>query len=140
MISNPREAIDTMQARGSFDVQLNPQPLAEDADQSGLNRLSINKVFHGDLEAISVGEMLSAGTAVEGSAGYVAMERVTGRLNGRSGSFYFQHSASMRRGAPALSISVVPDSGTDELVGLTGQMQIDISDGKHAYVFDYAIE
>ena len=128
-----------MQAKGGFEVQLNPQPLAGEVSQAGLNRMSINKVFHGDLEATSLGEMLAASTAVEGSAGYVAMERVTGRLNGRSGSFVLQHTASMRRGTPQLSISVVPDSATDELAGLSGQMQIEITDGKHAYTFDYMI-
>ena len=101
--------------------------------------MSIDKQFHGDLEATSKGEMMTAATAVKGSAGYVAMEQVTGKLNGRSGSFILQHSATMNRGVPQLSITVVPDSGTDQLVGLTGTMNIIITDGKHSYDFEYTL-
>jgi hypothetical protein len=101
--------------------------------------MSIDKKFHGDLEATSKGEMMSAATAVKGSAGYVAMEQVTGKLNGRSGSFILQHSATMNRGVPQLSITVVPDSGTDQLVGLTGTMNIIITEGKHSYDFEYTL-
>jgi hypothetical protein len=100
--------------------------------------MSIDKQFHGDLDATSQGEMLSAMSAVEGSAGYVAIERVSGTLHGRSGSFVLQHNATMTRGAPYLNIIVVPDSGTGDLVGLTGSMNIIITDGKHFYEFDYA--
>jgi hypothetical protein len=101
--------------------------------------LSIDKRFHGELDGTSTGTMLSAGTAVAGSAGYVAIERVTGTLCGKRGSFALQHSGTMNRGAPSLSVTVVPDSGTDELAGLRGSMQIIIEKGKHSYDFDYEI-
>jgi hypothetical protein len=126
-------------ATGSFEVNLVPQSLA-DADAGPLmGRLTINKTFSGDLRATSKGEMLSAGTAVKGSAGYVAMERVTGTLHGKSGSFVLQHSGTMNRGAPQLTVSVVPDSGTDALTGLSGTLSIQIADGKHSYAMDYEI-
>jgi len=124
---------------GEFEVKLTPQSLAEAKADSGLARMSIAKQFHGELEATSQGEMLSAMSAVQGSAGYVAMERVTGQLSGRQGSFVLQHSATMNRGVPSLSIAVVPDSGTDQLSGLTGTMGIRIEGGKHFYDFDYAL-
>ena len=101
--------------------------------------MSINKQFQGDLEATSKGEMLSVLSSVKGSAGYVAMERVTGTLHGHSGTFALQHTGSMNRGEPSLNITVVPDSGTGDLAGLTGKMEIIIADGKHSYVFDYAL-
>jgi hypothetical protein len=126
-------------AAGTFDVNLAPQPLADTAADAMLARLSLDKQFHGGLEGTSRGEMLSAGTAVKGSAGYVAIERVTGTLNGRKGSFVLQHSGTMNRGVPHLSVTVVPDSGTDGLAGLTGTMTIDITGGKHAYVFEYSL-
>jgi hypothetical protein len=129
----------TTQATGTFEVKLGPLPTYENAEGSTLGRLSIDKQFRGDLEATSKGEMLSAGGSVKGSAGYVAIERVTGTLQGRSGSFTLQHSATMTRGTPQLSIIVVPDSGTGELVGLAGAMSIVIADGKHSYVFEYSI-
>ena len=127
----------TTRASGPFDVKLTPQPMDDQPDGSALGRLSIDKQFHGDLEGTSKGQMLSAGTSVKGSAGYVAIERVSGTLNGRRGSFVLQHSGTMNRGAPQLVITVVPDSGTDELVGLTGSMSIIIENGKHSYVFEY---
>ena len=127
-----------MRATGTFEVKL--APLADDhAGSAGLGRMSIDKQFHGDLEASSQGQMMSAMTAVKGSAGYVAMERVTGTLAGRTGSFVLQHSGTMDRGAPTLSVSVVPDSGTDELAGLTGTLAIIVADGKHSYDFEYSI-
>ena len=122
-------------ATGPFDVKLAPQ-----ATDTELGRMSIDKQFHGDLEATSKGEMLAAQTAVKGSAGYVAMEKVSGTLKGRKGTFILQHSATMNRGTPQLSITVVPDSGTGELTGLTGKMNIIIENGKHSYDFEYAIE
>ena len=126
-------------ATGPFEVKLNPQP-AYNTDQAALlGRMSIDKQFHGDLEAASRGEMLTAGSPVKGSAGYVAIERLTGTLHGKNGSFALQHSGTMNRGAPSLVISVVPDSGTGELEGLTGAMSIEIVNGKHSYVFDYAL-
>lgn len=102
--------------------------------------MSIDKKFTGDLEATSQGEMLSAGGAVKGSAGYVAIEQVTGTLHGREGSFILQHGATMNRGAPSLSITVVPDSGTAALTGIAGTMQIIIENKHHAYTFDYSLD
>lgn len=128
----------TSHASGTFDVKLTPQA-AEDGD-AGLGRMSIEKQFHGDLEGTSRGFMLaSAATVVKGSGGYVAMERVTGTLKGRTGSFVLQHSGTMTRGTPQLSVTVVPDSGTGALEGLTGTMNIKIDGGKHSYDFEYTL-
>jgi hypothetical protein len=126
----------TARARGTFEVKLTPQAAAGD---SALGRLAIDKQFHGDLEGVSRGEMLTAMTPVNGSAGYVAIERVSGALHGRKGSFVLQHSGTMTRGAAELVISVVPDSGTGELAGITGRMVITIADGKHSYELEYAL-
>jgi hypothetical protein len=127
-------------ANGTFGVKLNPQkPDNREAESAKLGRMSIDKQFYGDLEASSEGEMLSLLTDVEGSAGYVAIERVRGRLDGRSGSFALQHSGTMMRGTPQMSVTVVPDSGTDQLVGLAGAMTIKIDDGKHFYEFDFTL-
>ena len=127
-------------ASGAFEVKLTPQkPDNKEAESANLGRMSIDKKFSGDLEATSKGEMLSAMTEVKGSAGYVAIERVTGILHGRSGAFLLQHSGTMTRGAPELSITVVPDSGTGQLVGLEGKMTIKIDTGKHFYEFDYTL-
>ena len=124
----------TSRARGPFDVKLAILQAYDTAPETPLGRRSIDKKFHGDLEAVSKGEMLSAGTAVKGSAGYVAIELVTGTLGDRTGSFVLQHSATMNRGAPHLQIAVVPDSGTGQLTGLSGKMLIEITEGKHFYV------
>jgi hypothetical protein len=130
----------TTRATGTFDVKLKPLPAYDDTPGTTLGRMSLDKQFHGDLEATSRGEMLSAGTSVKDSAGYVAIERVTGTLNGARGTFVFQHSGTMKRGAPQLSVTVVPDSGTDQLAGLTGSFAIVIApDGKHSYEFDYSL-
>ena len=126
-------------ATGSFEVKLTPQPPEDKADGSTLGRMSGDKQFHGDLEGTSKVQMLTAMTEVKGSAGYVAIERVTGTLRGRSGSFILQHSGSSNRGATQLSITVVPDSGTGQLVGITGKMTITITDGKHSYDFEYTL-
>lgn len=126
-------------AKGEFNVTLAPQALADTEADPSMGRLSLDKRFRGDLDSSSKGEMLSARSSVQGSAGYVAIERVTGSLHGRSGSFVLQHSGTMDRGAPSLSVSVVPDSGSDELTGLTGAMQIDIRDGAHYYTFEYTL-
>jgi hypothetical protein len=134
-----REKVVTTRASGTFDVKLNPQSSEEDADGTGLGRLSIDKQFHGDLDATSKGEMLSAGTSVKGSAGYVAIERVRGTLQGRTGTFILQHSGTMTRGAPQLTITVVPDSGTGGLEEISGMMTINIVKGKHFYEFDYTL-
>lgn len=124
-------------ARGDFVVTLTPQSTDEITGASTLARLAIDKQFTGDLIGVSKGEMLSAGTPTKGSAGYVAIERVSGALHGRTGTFVLQHSGTMTRGAPQLIISVVPDSGTNELVGIAGKMTINIVEGKHLYEFDY---
>jgi hypothetical protein len=129
----------TSRASGTFDVKLIPQEDESGAD-AGLGRMSIDKQFHGDLEGTSKGFMLSsAATVVKGSGGYVAMERVTGTLKGRTGSFVLQHSGTMTRGTPHLSVTVVPDSGTGQLEGVTGAMTIKIDEGKHSYEFDYLL-
>ena len=124
----------TTHASGTFDVKLTPQ-----ADDNPAGRLLIEKTFHGDLVATSQGQMLAIRTGIENSAGYVAMEKVTGKLHGREGSFALQHTGTMDRGARSLSVSVVPDSGAGELVGLAGTMDIQITDGKHFYTFDYML-
>jgi hypothetical protein len=129
----------TMHASGAFDVKLNPLPAYNASAGSNLGRMSIDKQFHGELEATSQGEMLSAMTDVKGSAGYVAIERVSGTLQGRSGSFVLQHNATMNRGEPTLNIIVVPDSGSGELAGLSGSMKIIIAEGRHGYEFDYSL-
>lgn len=126
-------------AAGTFDVKVEAQGEADKADGSTLGRYSLDKQYHGDLEGTAKGTMLTAGTEVKGSAGYVAMERVTGTLKGRSGSFVLQHSATMTRGEPQLSITVVPDSGSGQLVGIAGKMNIIIAAGKHSYEFDYTL-
>ncbi|MGB7924457.1 MAG: DUF3224 domain-containing protein [Pyrinomonadaceae bacterium] len=126
-------------ASGSFEVEMSPQAPEDGVGDPSVGRMAIDKQFHGGLEATSRGQMLAAMTEVEGSAGYVAIERVTGRLDGRGGTFALQHSGTMTRGVPQLTITVVPDSGTGELLGLTGRMTIDIADGKHSYDFEYTI-
>jgi len=131
--------LEATQATGPFEVKITPEPFHEAGRDEGLVRMSIDKRFHGDLEATSRGEMLAARTEEPGSAGYVAMERVTGKLHGREGAFVLQHSSTMNRGTPTQSIRVVPDSGTGELAGLSGSMTIVIEDGKHSYVFEYAL-
>jgi hypothetical protein len=135
-----QELAVTKRASGTFDVNLAPLVAAHAGDDAPLTRMSIDKTFHGDLEGTSRGEMLSVMTAVKGSAGYVAMEKVTGSLHGREGAFTFQHSATMNRGAPQLSVTVVPDSGTGALTGITGSLQIVIENKQHSYVFDYALD
>lgn len=125
-------------ASGTFEVKLTPQELSEKSDATR-GRMSIDKQFHGGLEGTSLGEMLTAMTDVQGSAGYVAIERVSGTLNGRSGTFVLQHSGMMNRGTPQLTITVVPDSGTGQLAGLSGTMTIDIAGGKHSYDFEYTL-
>jgi len=128
-----------MHATGSFDVKLAPQTAAPGIETAKLGRMTIDKKFHGDLAAASLGEMLAIRTEVQGSAGYVAMERVTGSLHGRKGSFVLQHSGTMNRGVSLLALTVVPDSGTDELTGLRGSMTIEIDHGKHSYTMDYVL-
>ena len=125
----------TRKARGTFEVKLTPQAM----HSPDLGRMTIDKEIHGDLEAVTAGEMLSAMTAVKGSAGYVAMELVKGTLHGRKGSFVLQHSATMNRGVPDLAVVVVPDSGTEGLTGLTGRFNIIIEGSRHSYEFEYTL-
>jgi hypothetical protein len=134
-----KKAVTMKHASGTFEVKLVPQAPDDKSEDATLGRMSIDKQFRGDLEGSSKGQMLSAVTSVKGSAGYVAIEQVSGTLQGRKGSFVLQHSGTMTRGKPQLLITVVPDSGTDELVGLTGKMTINIVDGKHSYDFEYTL-
>ena len=120
-------------ANGPFEVKLTPEGTPEDG------RMSIDKQFHGDLEATSKGTMIAAMGSVKGSAGYVAIERVNGTLEGRAGNFVLQHSGTMTRGVQELSVTVVPDTGTGELTGIAGRMNLIVTDGKHSYEFHYSI-
>lgn len=130
----------TMHAKGPFDVKLAPQPPDEATGGDAIGRMALDKRFHGDLDATSKGQMLAHRSGVAGSAGYVAMEIVSGTLHGRTGTFVLQHSGTMNRGAQHLALAVVPDSGTGELEGLAGTMNIVIEEGgKHFYAFDYTL-
>ncbi|HYU31354.1 MAG TPA: DUF3224 domain-containing protein [Thermoanaerobaculia bacterium] len=134
-----KEKVVTNHVSGPFEVKLNPLPAYDTTEGSNLARMSIDKTYHGDLEGTGKGEMLSASTSVQGSAGYVAIERVSGTLRGRKGTFILQHSGTMTRGTPQLAITVVPDSGTGQLAGLTGKMMINIAGGKHSYDLEYTL-
>ncbi len=130
----------TTRASGTFDVKVIPQkPDNKEAESANIGRMSLDKLFHGDIEGASKGEMLGVRNADLVSGGYVAIERITGTLHARTGSFVLQHSGTMDRGSQRTTITVVPDSGTDKLVGLTGKMTIKIEGGKHFYEFDYAL-
>jgi hypothetical protein len=133
--SLPTESRVTQRAVGTFEVKIAPQPGFTDS----VGRMSIDKQFQGDLTGTSLGEMLAVMTGVQNSAGYVAMERVVGTLKGRKGSFALQHLGIMNRGTASLVVSVVPDSGTDQLVGLSGTMKIIIEGKNHSYEFEYAL-
>lgn len=126
-------------AKGTFNVSLKPQPIPDVASGAEIGRMSIDKQFFGDLVGTSKGEMLSAMSAVKGSAGYVAIERVSGTIGGRSGTFALQHSGTMNRGASTLTVATIPDSGTEGLSGIAGNLTIDIVDGKHFYTFSYSL-
>jgi hypothetical protein len=127
----------TNHASGTFEVNLVPQK--PEAEGANLGRMSIDKHFQGDLQATSKGEMLSAMGEVKGSAGYVAIELVSGSLHGRKGTFVLMHTGTMTRGVAQLSVTVVPDSATTELAGLGGSMAIKIEEGKHFYDFVYTL-
>jgi hypothetical protein len=129
----------THTATGEFVVKLLPLGVEGQAADSKFGRMSIDKSITGGLVATTVGQMLTAMTSVPGSAGYVAIERVVGVLHGKQGSFALQHTGSMNRGTPSLSVTVVPDSGTGELVGLTGEFKIINAGGKHSYEFAYTL-
>jgi hypothetical protein len=124
-----------VEAIGTFDVKLAPIGSGE----SPIGSMSIDKTFHGDLQGTSVGQMLAFRSGIEGSAGYVAMERVDATLGGREGSFTLQHSGLMDKGAQSLTVVVVPDSATDALAGLTGTMNIDVTPCRHDYQFRYTL-
>ena len=125
-------------ATGPFEVKVKPLPAEENVGDPAIARMSLDKQFHGELEATSKGQMLSTGNP-KTSAVYVAIERVSGTLKGRKGSFALYHTGVMTGGAPSLTVTVVPDSGTDELVGLSGSMAINITEGKHSYDFTYTL-
>ena len=125
-------------ARGTFDVKLVPQP-SDDKSPTPLGRMILDKQFHGDLEGTSHGEMLTGGTTRKDSGVYVAVERVEGTLQGRKGTFLLHHTGVMTRGTPDLSISIVPDSGTGDLTGITGKLNIQIDSGKHSYDLEYSL-
>jgi uncharacterized protein DUF3224 len=127
-------------ATGTFEVKLLPLATAHDGDAPPLARMSLDKRFSGDLTATSAGEMLSVMGSVKGSAGYVAIEKVTGSLHGREGSFALQHSGSMNRGTPQISVTVIPDSGTGALTGLAGSLQIIVENKQHSYIFEYTVD
>lgn len=130
----------THHAKGTFEVKIEPQKADnKPAEAAKLGRMSIDKVFAGDLIGTSQGEMLSLMTETKGSGVYVAIERVNGTLLGRQGSFVLHHTGIMARGVPQLSVSVVPDSGTGQLAGLSGTLTIQIEGGKHFYGFDYVL-
>ena len=126
-------------ATGDFEVKLTPMASDFPSDELNLGRMSIDKSFSGDLDGTSVGQMLMARTDVKGSAGYVAIEKVTGSLEGKTGSFVLQHSGMMGGGQQSLTITVVTDSGTGELEGLSGTMNIIIEDGAHSYEMEYEL-
>ena len=125
-----------MNASGSFEIKLDPQ---KDAEGEAFSRAVLRKQFHGGLDGSSIGQMLSVTTAMKGSAGYVALERFTGTLDGRTGSFALQHSGTMTRGKAELRLTVVPDSGTGELAGIAGSMRLEGAGGQHTYAFDYTL-
>jgi hypothetical protein len=127
-----------MIARGTFDVKMTPEAV-DAADGNPVSRLALDKQYRGDLDGTGRGVMVSATTPVKGSAGYVAIERVSGTLHGRRGSFVMQHAGMMTRGAQQLAITIVPDSGTGELVGIAGSCGITIADGVHTYEIQYTL-
>ena len=126
-------------AKGSFEVKLAAQPVGPEEGGPAIGRVNLDKRYSGDLAATGRGQMISAMGTVEGSAGYIALEVVEGTLDGRTGTFVLQHFGLMDRGAPELRIVVVPDSGTGELTGLTGTMQIAIEQGRHSYELEYTL-
>jgi hypothetical protein len=138
LLSSRLEVRIVSRATGPFEVSLKPLAM-EDPASTMLGRMSIEKQFHGDLEGTSRGQMLTGGTPIKNSAGYVAIERVTGSLKGRTGAFILQHTGTMNRGVPSLVITIVPDSGTDQLEGISGTMAIRIEGGKHSYDLNYTL-
>ncbi|MET3929335.1 DUF3224 domain-containing protein [Lysobacter soli] len=127
------------QVKGEFDVKRNPEGGFDLGGGAVAGHFRFDKQFHGALDATGIVHMLAVGTQVDGSAAYVAVERIDGSLDGLRGAFLTQHNGTLDRGVPTLSLTVVPDSATGELEGLRGRMQIDIVEGKHYYTFDYEI-
>jgi hypothetical protein len=127
------------QAKGTFEVKVTPQPVQVDVGDPTVGRMAIAKQFTGDIQGYSKGQMLAVGTPIDGSAGYVAMERVTASVHGREGSFALQHTGTINRGNPELSITIVPDSGTDALAGIAGDLSIVVENGVHSYVLAYTL-
>lgn len=135
---NQKEASMPAHATGPFDVKVTPQD--DKSDDPLLGRMTLDKQYHGDLDATGKGQMLTAGSAVKGSGVYVAIEKVTGTLEGRTGTFVLQHTGTMTQNTPQLTITVVPDSGTGQLTGITGKMTIIIAaGGKHSYNLEYTL-
>jgi hypothetical protein len=132
-----KEKVVKGHATGTFEVKMTPQT-AEEGTDPGIARMLLDKQIHGDLEGTSKGQMLATGSA-QSSGAYVALERITGTLKGRAGSFALQHNATMTHGTPQMTITVVPDSGTGQLSGLAGTFTIKIDKGKHSYDFDYTL-
>lgn len=130
----------TTRATGTFDLTSEDFPPYDDAEGAKLLRSVVNKTFHGDIEGTSAAELLKAMATVPGSAGYAGLERVIGTLHGKAGSFVLQHTAQATKGEAWMSVQVVPDTGTGELRGIRGEFQILLTDGKHAYEFDYSLE
>ncbi|ULU26107.1 DUF3224 domain-containing protein [Dyella terrae] len=128
-----------MHAKGTFDVKITPQPTQEGVGDPSVGRMAIDKQFQGDMQGHGKGQMLAVGTAVDGSAGYVAMERVNASVHGRQGSFALQHCGPMHRGTPALTIAIVPDSGAGELAGIAGTLSVNIANGVHSYDLHYTL-
>ena len=126
-------------ATGTFEVKVTPLDPAFKAEDNSIGRFSLDKQFHGALEVASKGEMLSGAGTVKGSGGYVAIERVTGTLDGRTGTFILQHNGTMQNGVYHLNVIVVPDSATAQLTGLQGSMEIITKDGHHSYDFTYPL-
>jgi hypothetical protein len=138
--NDQKERYMPLHAAGSFDVKMSPLNPDDTAPGSTLASMSVDKQYHGDLEATSRGRILTAVTEVKGSAAYVAIERISGKLNGLTGTFVLQHSGTLDRGAQQQSVTVVPDSGTGQLAGITGKMTGTVApDGKHFYEFEYAL-
>ena len=136
--SAQKESTMTIHATGTFEVKLTPQD--DKSEDKTLGRMTIDKQWQGDLEGTSKGQMLTGGDAAKGSAGYVAIEKFSGTVKGRKGTLIFQHSATMTKGEAQLSITVVPDSGTDELAGISGKLTIKIENKKHFYDFEYSLK
>jgi Protein of unknown function (DUF3224) len=128
-----------MHAKGTFEVKMAPQPAQEGVGDASIGRMALDKQYSGELEATAKGQMLAIRSPVEGSAGYVALERISGVLHGRRGEFALQHNGTMTRGVPQLTVTVVPDSGTGELLGLAGTLTITQTDGKHFYDIEYTL-